>query len=255
MLKLLTKKRARKAVWRLTFPLLLALFLVFLSPVTASAQNLADYFQLSYDPVTFDKSNIQGSEVFHAIVSGRATCTQNLPLSISEASLKSQVVAVHTASGTSVTLNPSYTITVKPFPAKAGETAEISQSVPLQFPATAQPGDYTIIGKILEAKVKVGILPAMDVAGYLPQEQPMGVVKYTASTQTPAQPPTTAPTPTPPPTPATPIQPTPSGSSVPPPVPSTSPPPTTVMPWWVWFLLVVAVITIIFNIVWFLRRR
>ena len=93
--------------------------------------------------MTFDKSEINGSEVFHATIAGRATCTQDLPVSISEASLTSQVVAVHTASGTTVTLNDSYTISIESFPSRKGETAEISQEeILLQFPAQAESGDY-----------------------------------------------------------------------------------------------------------------
>jgi len=112
-----------RAVWRLAVALTLAVSLCLISTSLASAQDLAEYFQLSYEPVTFDKGEINGSEVFHATIAGRATCTQDLPVSVSEASLTSQVVAVHTASDTTVTLNLSYTISIKPFPSKKGETA------------------------------------------------------------------------------------------------------------------------------------
>jgi hypothetical protein len=209
-------------VWCLAVALTLAVSLCLISTSLASAQDLAEYFQLSYDPVAFDKSEINGSEVFHATIAGRATCTQDLPVSVSEASLTSQVVAVHIASGTTVTLNSSYTISIKPFPSRKGETAEISQEIPLQFPAQAEPGDYNVIGKIVNAEVKVGFLPPVPVTSYLPQEQPMGVVKYIAPESTAA--------------------------------PASTPPEKTIA-WWVWLMVAVAAATTAINIVWFLRHR
>jgi len=216
-----------RAVWRLAVALTLAVFLCLISTPLASAQDLAEYFQLSYDPVTFDKSEINGSEVFHAAIAGRATCTQDLPVSVSEASLTSQVVAVHAASGTTVTLYDRYTISIKPFPSRKGETAEISQEIPLQFPALAESGDYNVIGKIVEAKVKV-FLGWLPVTEFLPQEQPMGSVKYIAPESTAA----------------------PSSQSTP-----TSTPPEKAIAWWVWLMVAVAAATTAINIVWFLRHR
>lgn len=227
-------------VTRLIFALTLALLFCLMSPSPVSAQdfNPKDYFQFTYDPVTFDKTEINGSEVFHVNVAGRITCAKDLPISASEASLNSQVVAVHTVSGAEIILNPKYTITIKPFPAKKDETAEISQAVPLQFPSQAESGEYNIIGKILEAKIKVGIIP-IPVTDYLPQEQAMGLVKYVApeSTSVPA-----------PPSP----EPTPISAPTPPPAP-TSPEPY--LPWWGELIVIVAIAVIVFNIVWFLRHR
>jgi len=226
-------------MWRLAVALTLAGALSLMSSSPASAQDLSENFQLSYDPVTFDKTEIQGSEVFHATIAGRATCIKDLPISASEATLTSQVIAEHVASGTRVTLNSSYTISIKPFPSKKGETAEISQAVPLQFPAQAESGDYNVIGKIIEARVKVGPIP-LDVTGFLPQEQTMGTVKYIApeptSTPTPAPVPILPPTPAPTPTPA----PAPTESGI---------------PWWVWPVVAIAVATTAANVIWFLRHR
>jgi len=228
-----------RVMWRLAVALTLAGALSLMSSSPASAQDLSENFQLSYDPVTFDKTEIQGSEVFHATIAGRATCIKDLPISASEATLTSQVIAEHVASGTRVTLNSSYTISIKPFPSKKGETAEISQAVPLQFPAQAESGDYNVIGKIIEAKVKVGPIP-LDVTGFLPQEQTMGTVKYIApeptSTPTPAPVPILPPTPAPTPTPA----PAPTESGI---------------PWWVWPVVAIAVATTAANVIWFLRHR
>lgn len=228
-----------RLMWRLAIALILAICLCPISPSLASAQdfNPKDYFQLNYDPVTFSKNEIKGSEVFHATIAGRATCTKDLPMSASEASITSRILAEHIDSKTVVTLNSSYTITIKPFPSKNGDTAEISQVVPLQFPAQAESGDYNVIGKIVEAKVKVGIIP-IPVTEFLPQELLIGTVKYTAPESTPV--PIAVPAPAPPPAPT------------PPPPPA---PPEHGMAWWVWLIVAVAAATTIVTIIWFLRHR
>jgi hypothetical protein len=222
-----------------------------MSTSLAFAQDLKleDYFQLGYDPVTFDKTEIHGSEVFYANITGRATCIKDLPLSPSEASITSQVVAVHTASGTRVTLNSSYTVNIKPFPSEKGETVEINRAVPLQFPVQAEAGDYNIIGKVAEAKVKVSFLPTIPVTDFLPQEQPMGSVKYIAPESTAAPVPTPS---EPPPSTSTPPPPISTPASTPTPAPAPSEP---IMPWWGELLVLIAVATTIFNIIWFLRHR
>ena len=254
---IIRKAYQHRAVWRLAVALTLAGALCLMSPSPASAQDLnpADYFQFSYDPVSFDKSEIHGSEVFYATIAGRATCTKDLPVSASEAKITSQVVAVHTVSGTKVTLNSNYTVAIKPFPAKKDDTAEINQAVPLQFPAEATSGDYNIIGKIVEAKVKVTFV-WLNVTGYFPQEQPMGLVKYTASESS-----ATLPPPSVPPTPsAAPLTSSPPSTPPPTPEPTLAPasspePPEPIIPWWAEMIVLVAAVAVVFNIVRFLRHR
>jgi hypothetical protein len=244
------KARRHRALVYLIACLTLVVTLCLISASPATAQDdLAKNFQFSYDPVSFDKSEIHGSEAFHATISGHVTCTKNLPMAASEASITSRVVAVHTATGTEVTLNSSYTAAIKPFPSKKGETAEVSQAVPLQFPAQALTGDYNVIGRIIEAKVKV-LFAWVDVTGYLPQKQIMGTVKYTAPEPAEAPPlPSAPPPPEPEPEPAPlSLQSTASGADVP-----TSPEP--IMAWWGEMVVLIAAGTTIFNIVWFLRHR
>jgi len=212
--------------------LILTIALWLISPLPVAAQNVADYFQLSYDPVSFSQNEIQGSKVFYATIVGRATCNNNLPVSVSEASITSRVIAKHTVNGTSVTLNSSYTVTIKPFPSKEGDTFEINQDVPLKFPAQAESGDYNIIGKLVEAKVKVAFVWGA-VTDYLPQDQLMGSVQYTAPESTPQS----EPVPIPPETQQAPA------------------PPEHRIVWWVWLLVAIAGATTTMNIIWFLRHR
>ncbi len=217
--------------------LTLALSLCLVSAAPAAALSLAEYFQLSYDPVSFSKNEIQGSETFYATIKGRATCSKDLPVSASEASITSRIIAEHAVSGASVTLNASYTISIKPFPSKAGDTIEINQDVPLKFPAQAESGDYNIIGQLIEAKVKVAFIWGA-VTDYLPQDQLMGSVKYTAPESPPASAPaaTATPTPTPPDT-------------------ETPASPEYGIAWWVWLIVAIAGATTVMNLAWFLRHR
>ena len=227
----------QKVTLRLAIALILAVSLWLISPLPAAAQSVADYFQLSYDPVSFSKNEINGSEAFHATIVGRATCTKNLPVPVSEASITWRVVAEHAVSGTSVTLNSSYTISIKPFPSKAGDTTEINQDVPLTFPAQAESGDYNIIGQLIEAKVKVAFLWG-KVTDYLPQDQLMGSVEYIAPEPTPASAAAATPTPT-----------------LTPPHTETPASPEHGIAWWVWLIVAIAAAATAMNLIWFLRHR
>lgn len=234
-----------KVWWGVVTALILAIFLWLVSPFPATAQNLQDYFYIQFDPVSFSKTEIQGSEAFQVTILGRVTCNQDLPIPISEVSFTSRVVAKHMVSGTEVILNPGYTLTVKPFPSKRGNTTEINQAISLQFPAQAESGDYNIIGKIVEAKVKIGF-GWIDATKYLPQDQLMGSLKYSAPEVAPP------PTPTPQPTPAPVPVPTPAPSPAPAPIPVA---PEYVIPGWVWLIVAVAAAATMLNIILFLRQR
>jgi hypothetical protein len=218
------------------------------TPATAQDINPYDYFQFRYEPVTFDKSVITQGGVFHATITGSLTCTKDLPVSlpVSGVIIVSQVVAEHTESGAVVNINPSYTTNVSPFPSKEGETTEISLSVPLQFPAEAEPGDYNVIGKINEVRIKL-ILGSLEITSYFPPEQPMGTVEYApaAPTPTPAEHATK-----------------PDSDSTPGLTESTKPPTAPlddkrVLSWWSIALVVLAITAIIFFVVryvWNMRR-
>ncbi len=239
-------------VWRLAIALILAVCLWLVSPLPAAAQSIEESFQLTYEPVSFSKSEVHGSEAFSATIQGRATCTKDLPLPISEASITSHIIAEHKVSGATITLNSSYTVTIKPFPSKKGDTAEINQVVPLKFPAQAESGDYNIIGQIIEAKVKVAFV-WVEVTEYLHQPQLMGSLKYIAPESPSTSEPTTISTPEPTTT-STPesTTPTPTQEPAPPEAPVSI---EYVIPWWVWLIVAIAVATTAVNIVWFLRQR
>ena len=167
--------------WRLLIALILALCLLSIgsSPVAAlDTVSVGGYFEITYAPVEFSKTEINGSEVFYATVGAEAACTNDLPLTVSEARITGCVTATHQVSGTKVTLNPSYDVTISPFPNEEGETCSESVDVALQFPGGSQAGTYTVNGELIEAKVKVII--EWDVTSFLPESQAMGSVTYVA---------------------------------------------------------------------------
>jgi len=237
-------------VRRLVIAVMLAVLVIFSSSLPAAALSIEEYFQISYDPVGFSKKEVNGSEVFYAMIRGVAVCTQDLPISVGEASITSRVVAENTGTGTRVTLNSSYTVTIKPFPSKAGDRVEISQDVPLQFPDQAEAGEYNVIGELIEAKVKV--FTWIDVSEYFSPSQLMVSIKYTAlepaATPEPAPLPAVAPAPVPVPAPAhIPV-------TVPVPTPAPTPQASSIV-WWVWLIVGVAIATTLLNIIWYLRHR
>lgn len=167
-------------------PLVTVILLCLISSPPAAAQIAEEYFQISYEPVGFSKTEIHGDEVFYATLQGRATCTKDLPVSVSEARITGKVIAEHTVSGTTVTLNSSYTTTIKPFPDKAGDTIEINEVIYLQFPNQGESGDYDVIGKLNKVEIPF-LFRWVNVRSYLPQDldQLIGTLKYIAGVESP----------------------------------------------------------------------
>jgi hypothetical protein len=154
------------------------MFCVFAAAPVA-ALSVSDYFTYGYS-FTFSKTNITGGEAFTVIVTGQATCVQNLPMPVSAADIVSKVVAKNQQTGAEMVLNPSYSIRYdNSFPNHTGQTASVTIQVPLSFPADSVSGVYNVIGVLTDAHVvSLGIsFPAKE---YLPPTQAMGTVTYTA---------------------------------------------------------------------------
>lgn len=235
------RKAARRSpVKRFVSSLALAALacLALASPAIALDINPADYFQLTYQPVTFDKTQVAPSEVFHTNIRGRAVCSKNIPLPVSQATITSQVIARSAAGGASYTLNPGFNIDIKPFPDKAGETFDIDQSIALQFPNQAAPGEYEVVWQPVEARAKVSFVWT-DISDYFPPERAMGKVTVTAAA------------PSPPGTAAAPVSP----SAAAPAASTTPPAPGFVVPWWAFPLGVLVVVAIIVIVIVLLVRR
>jgi len=164
-----------RILYRLLIALALALCLFPASGSPVAALNIDDYFTISY-AVEFSSTEVYKNQVFQATVTGEAEYISKLPLTVSEAYVSGSVIAKHKGSGTEVVLNPSYTISISPFPDTVGEVAQASQTVTLQFPEESLPGNYSIIGELTEAKVKAVLW--FNVTSYLPQLQAMGTISY-----------------------------------------------------------------------------
>lgn len=141
-----------KTVRRLAIVLAAVALLWLLSPLPVESQSVGDYFQISYEPLSFSKTEIHGGEVFYATIRGLATCLKDLPVAVDEASITSRVIASDAAGTARLSLNPSYEVTIRPFPSREGDTAQIDQVIPLQFPSQAESGDYDVIGEVVEAR-------------------------------------------------------------------------------------------------------
>lgn len=174
------------AIWHAAIALVTLILLCLISSPPAAAQIAEEYFQISYEPVGFSKTEIHGDEVFYATLQGHATCTKDLPVSVSEARITGKVIAEHTVSGTRVTLNSSYTTTIKRFPDKAGDTIEINEVIYLQFPYQGESGDYDVIGKLDKVEIPF-LFRWVNVRSYLPQDldQLIGTLKYIAGVESP----------------------------------------------------------------------
>ncbi|MBA7641140.1 hypothetical protein ES703_48813 [subsurface metagenome] len=169
--------------WRLLVALILALCLVPIgsSPVAAlDTVSVGGYFEITYEPVEFSKTEINGSEIFYATVEAEAACTNDLPLTVSEARIIGCVTATHQVSGAKVTLKLSYTVTISSFPNNEGETSSARRDISLQFPEESQSGTYTVVGELIKAEVNILIIGWLTVTPLLPEFQPMGSVTYVA---------------------------------------------------------------------------
>ncbi len=147
----------------------LALCSVLINSKPAAALSVEDYFTFSY-VVEFSKTRVEEGEAFQATVTVEATCTKDLPLSASEASITGRIIAEHQASGARVTLNPNYSANIKPLPSKKGDTAQVSKVIALQFPQGSQSGTYSVVGELIKAQVKV-LSVWIEVTDYLPASQ------------------------------------------------------------------------------------
>jgi hypothetical protein len=159
----------------LAFCFIIVAVMLLLNIKSAAAFSVSDYFTLSYH-ITLSASNVTEGQTFNATVSGTGTCKAKLPISVSAATIESSIVATNQATGTEVTLCPSYTLTIKPFPNEVGQTAQVNQTIPLTFPAGSTAGSYTVTGELIAAKVDAIIW--IDVSGYFPSSQTIGTVNY-----------------------------------------------------------------------------
>jgi hypothetical protein len=146
-----------------------------------NALSVSDYFTLNYN-ITISTYNINEGQTFNAVASGTGTCKAELPISPSAAVIDSRVIATNQSTGIEVTLNPDYELNISPFPNKVGQTLQLTQTIPLIFPAGSTTGSYDVKGELISAKVDAVIW--IDVSSYLPSSQDIGTVNYFANDST-----------------------------------------------------------------------
>jgi hypothetical protein len=150
-----------------------------LSQTEVQSFSVGDYFSIKYTAQLSDKQ-ISGKKPFHLDITAEALCKNDLPISISNAQITGSIVARHNITGQRLTLVPSYTLDITPFPNRTGETYLASQSLMLQFPSDCPLGSYNIIGETIEAKVKAGIW--INVTTYLPPSVVFESIVYSSET-------------------------------------------------------------------------
>jgi hypothetical protein len=109
--------------------IIISLSLTTALPALALDLNPSDYFSFNLNTVTFDKSEVAAGEAFHITITGSANCIKDLPLSISQITITSQVVARPSAGGAAIVLNPSYVIDINPLPNKAGQSFGVDRQL------------------------------------------------------------------------------------------------------------------------------
>ena len=85
-----------------------------------------------------------------------------------------RAIGRHAVSGAEVVLNEDYVLTISPFPSYAGETTEETVVVPMSFPPDSEPGTYTVIGELIQARLRLVVW--VEVTSQLPSEQVLGTI-------------------------------------------------------------------------------
>ncbi len=195
-------------------------------PLNASAMDFAGYFSFSYNS-SLSQTTVNPGGVLSLVLTGIATCQEDLPFTISGAVVSGRVVAVGANSNTFV-LNPGYAVSIGAFQTKKGQSVQNTQIVGLSFPGDMAPGQYDIVGQVIEAKVQVVLW--FSVTSYVPSSMSMGTVTLLAPpppVPVPVPTPTAEPSPTPTPTPTAEPSSAPASTSTTAPTVEPSPPDTT----------------------------
>lgn len=159
--------------------LALAAVLLLFWGVPAAALSLEEYFSITYT-TSFSKTEVRDSEPFIVTVTGSAVCTEDLPFPydvVSEVRISGRIVARNTSSGTIIELYPRYTLEISPAPVRAGQTAEDSQAVSLQFPSGSPPGIYDITSELIEGYARAVVW--LNITSHLPSGKSLGPVTLT----------------------------------------------------------------------------
>lgn len=146
--------KPKSQAWRLVIALILVACQVLATPSSAAAftMNPYDYFDIDYC-VSLSDSEVQDDEVFYLLFEGYVKCIKDLPFGIDRADVTISIIAQHRETGAREILNIAYSVTIIPFPDWEGESYELEECLNLVFPDESQPGEYNVIGQLIQAKV------------------------------------------------------------------------------------------------------
>ena len=116
------KGKYSSALRKIAAFLTIALVLNMATIYRVQAQGLNDYFQLSYSMIGPSQTEVTGSQIFTVQVTGSAITKKDLPIAPTEARITGRIVAQNNSTGAEAILNPSYVVTIKPFPSIQGAT-------------------------------------------------------------------------------------------------------------------------------------
>ncbi len=181
--------RLKSQAWHLVIALILVAGHVFAAPSAAAAFSIDryEYFDIDYY-VTLSGSEVQDDEVFSLLFEGYVKCVKDLPFGIDRADVIISIIAEHRETGAMEILNIAYSVTITPFPDWEGESYEFEESMNLVFPGRSQPGEYNVIGQLVQAKVD-----GWDITGLIAERYKsfsLGTITYITSARE-TMPPTT----------------------------------------------------------------
>lgn len=172
--------RLKSQAWRLVITLILVAGHVFAAPSAAAAFSIDpyEYFDIDYY-VTLSDSEVQDDEVFSLLFEGYVKCVKDLPFGIDRVDVTISIMAEHRETVAREILNIAHSVTITPFPDWEGESYEFEECLNLVFPDESQPGEYNVIGQLIQAKVD-----GWDITGLIAERYKcfsLGTIAYAIS--------------------------------------------------------------------------
>ncbi|MFH0927909.1 MAG: hypothetical protein V1821_00365 [bacterium] len=157
------KKRSRATFsWKDHFKIIwpVVLCLVSLACFTAAivssraAESPVNYIQTTYEPTVFSGTDISEGEAFSALVKSKGVALRAPDSPVSATRFTYRYFAINAVTSEELILNREASVTVEPFPMKAGDSYQTSNEVSLRFPPGSPGGDYTVVEEVIKIEIK-----------------------------------------------------------------------------------------------------
>ncbi|MCK4579728.1 MAG: hypothetical protein KAU10_00150, partial [Dehalococcoidia bacterium] len=139
--------------------------LLIASPVAAIDLNPYDYFEFDYC-ISFSDTEVEAGEEFQLMATAQVKCIKDLPFGADVAEVIGDIIATHQETGETHTLKEAYSLTITDVPDWKGDTYELDESVSLMFPEGCEPGEYEVIGQLVQVTID-----GWDVTGLVPESR------------------------------------------------------------------------------------